>query len=1237
MTHTRIAPRFHPSLSAKAPHFRGIFGRFAALALGLSSLFTTSFAEDYTFTTFAGIAGKQGNINGTGGDPLVPIFSYPIGVAVNSAGNIYVADSGNSLIRLVTPAGVVTTFVGTASKVGGNDGTTTDPNVTFNLPQGPVVDSSGNLYVADYGGGTIRKITPSGTVTTLAGTTGTSGSIDGTGSAARFSKPSGLAIDSAGNIYVADSGNHVIRKITSGGVVTTLAGTAGTSGDTDGTGAAARFSDPRGIVSDSSGILYIADTGNNTIRKIATDGKVSTIAGKSGTYGSADGNGITEARFNFPNGLALDQAGNLYVADLINCTIRKITPAGNVTTLAGQAGVEGRLDGTGTAALFNRPSGVAVDANGNVYVADYQNQLIRKVTSAGVVTTVAGAGGFAGMQNGTGYIMDPVLFRNPTSAVVDGSGNVYVSDSANNSIRKITASGTTSLFVGSSSGLAGTANGQGSSARFNTPSGLALDSGGNLFVADSANHVIRKVTPAGDVSLYAGVLSTSGSLNGDRTTATFESPSGVAVDAAGNVYVADYGNHAIRMIAPSGAVSTLAGSAGTPGSGDGVGGSARFSYPRDVALDGSGNLLVADYGNHVIRKVSPGGLVQTIAGTAGSSGATDGSGNSARFNGPAGLSVDAAGNIFVADANSSTVRKVTSAGVVTTVGGTAGSIGTSDGVGAAARFNFPTDVAVDASGNLFVVDNRNNTVRKGSLPGSGGSGGGGSGGGGGGGSGGSGSSSGIDDSSVGAGFLLQPVGLISDSAGNYYVCDTANHCIKKITSAGVVTVLAGKSGSSGTTDGTGDAARFNSPTGIAIDSLGNLVVTDTGNSSIRKITSAGVVTTFAGTAGTSGTTDGTGTAALFSMPTGIVSNSSTGDLYVTDSANSTIRKITSAGVVTTFAGVARSTGDADGVGTAARFNNPTGVSMGPTGTLLVADTFNNTIRSVTTTRRVLTVTATGTAANGGTVNVVLTDSALTGSPITLTVAVLSGDGPSTWAPKIVTALNANTTIAARYSASSTVNIITLTYASGVDDSSAATLALSDGSGTNDDGSGKNGITSTTSNISSASATVTTIAGSAGISGAYDGNGQYALFNLPQGISINPSNGLVYIADTGNNCIRRLALGGTVTTVAGIAGISGKRSGPGDQALFNQPKAVLSFPTAVVVADTGNSLLRTVTLTNSGSSVTTVALSTGTTSGGSGDTPPSTGGGGGGGAPSLWFLGMLGLLGVARRYACSRGR
>jgi sugar lactone lactonase YvrE len=274
--------------------------------------------------------------------------------------------------------------------VGRTDGT--GAAARFTRPQGVATDSAGNLYVADTSNDAIRKITPAGVVSTLAGTAGIKGSSDGTGAAARFQVPFGVTTDSAGNIYVADTFNGTIRKITPAGVVTTLAGTAGVEGSTDGTGAAARFSDPFAVATDSAGNVYVADNGSNTIRKITPAGVVTTFAGTAGLTGSTDGTGAA-ARFNLPHGVAVDSASNVYVADSRNNTIRKITPAGMVTTLAGKAGVEGSTDGTGAAARFNLPDGVAVDSASNVYVADYGNHTIRKITPSGMVSTVVGVAG----------------------------------------------------------------------------------------------------------------------------------------------------------------------------------------------------------------------------------------------------------------------------------------------------------------------------------------------------------------------------------------------------------------------------------------------------------------------------------------------------------------------------------------------------------------------------------------------------------------------------------------------------------------------------------------------------------------------------------------------------------------------------------------------------------------------------------------------------------------------------
>ncbi|MCC7288710.1 MAG: hypothetical protein IT503_21240 [Burkholderiaceae bacterium] len=254
-------------------------------------------------------------------------------------------------------------------------------------PFGVVSDLSGNLYVAEFSAHRIRKITPDGLVSNFAGEGGVFGSADGVGTAARFSNPQGLAIDGADNLYVADTGNQTIRKITPAGVVTTLAGQAREFGFADGTGSAARFNGPRGIASDTLGDVYVADSSNQVIRRITPDGVVTTIAGAPGVAGSQDG-AAAAARFKDPPGIAVDAAGNLYVADQGNHTIRKITPDGVVSTIAGLAGAAGYADGSGSAARFNNPEGIAVDAAGNVYVADRGNSAIRRITPAGVVSTV---------------------------------------------------------------------------------------------------------------------------------------------------------------------------------------------------------------------------------------------------------------------------------------------------------------------------------------------------------------------------------------------------------------------------------------------------------------------------------------------------------------------------------------------------------------------------------------------------------------------------------------------------------------------------------------------------------------------------------------------------------------------------------------------------------------------------------------------------------------------------------
>lgn len=330
--------------------------------------------------------------------------------------------------------------------------------------------------------------------TTIIAGSDSAGFVNGTGKAARFNHPFGVAVDQAGNLYIADQGNSIIRQMTPGLMVSTFAGMPGVPGSTNGVDTLASFNKPFSVAVDGSNNVYVADAGNNKIRKIAADGTVSTFAG-TGVPGSADG--TDTATFNSPLGVAADQSGNVYVADYGNDLIRKITPAGVVSTIAGKRGVPGSADGLDTVARFNLPESVAVDASGNIYVADNGNNEIRKITPAGLVSTIAG-NGTAGKDNGKG---STATFNSPFGLAVDASGNIYVADSGNNLIRKITPDGTVSTFAGS--GSKGAHDADGIQATFNTPAGLAIDASGNLYVSDENNNIIRKITPSGTVTKVA--------------------------------------------------------------------------------------------------------------------------------------------------------------------------------------------------------------------------------------------------------------------------------------------------------------------------------------------------------------------------------------------------------------------------------------------------------------------------------------------------------------------------------------------------------------------------------------------------------------------------------------------------------------------------------------------------------------------------------------------------------------
>ncbi|MES2935073.1 MAG: NHL repeat-containing protein, partial [Pseudomonadota bacterium] len=475
-------------------------------------------------SVFAGKVGGYGNLNGS---VKTARFDYATDVAVDSAGNLFVAEF--SAVRKISSDGVVTTFVGKSDESGSIDGT--GSSARFLGPLSLAIDGTDTLYVAESGNGTLRKITPSGTVTTfvkkanglenpiaialdqsgfvyvsdrnailkispagvinsLAGANdGTVGSADGVGNAARFQFPQGIAVDNAGTVFVADSGNGTIRKITSDGVVTTLAGLAGAANDVvDGLGSAARFTATNGIEVDRNGTIFVTDLFAKTVRKITSAGLVSTFAGVTSRWtngASIDGIGL-DAGFIFPTGMTIDGRGNLFVIDATS-TVRKVTQTTKVTTIAGSAPNPGYADGPGPAAMFNSPRNLAIDLSGNLYVADYFNNLIRKISPAGIVSTLAGNP--SAIQGGSVDGLAAVsMFNAPQGVAVDQSGYVYVADTGNNSIRRISPAGIVATLA-----ILTTTDSSTYTQYMNGPVGIAVNKTGDIFTANSVTGRFHRI------------------------------------------------------------------------------------------------------------------------------------------------------------------------------------------------------------------------------------------------------------------------------------------------------------------------------------------------------------------------------------------------------------------------------------------------------------------------------------------------------------------------------------------------------------------------------------------------------------------------------------------------------------------------------------------------------------------------------------------------------------------------
>lgn len=1100
---------------------------------------------------------------GDGGPAIGAMLIGPTGVSHDGT-DLYIADLGNLRIRKVNGlTGIITTIAGTGFPGLSPDGIFAT-TATLSGPYGVKV-FRGEIFIADRDDNVIRKIDPFGKIWTVAGSVAGYTIDGGPATAAEFNLPSGVAIDGAGNIYIADKGNNVIRMINSSGMVSTFAGNhfAGNAGD-GALATNANLNTPSGIAW-YAGSLYIADAGNNRIRRVDAFNNMQPVAGSiTGISGTLNGIGGA-ARFSNPAGICIDGSGTMYVADQANHTIRKIS-GGNVTTIAGipaSFGFSGDGGAPATAQLFN-PAGVALDAAAaNLYVADRDNYRVRQIslTTGAIAANSLNNGGSnynigdAFSVNTSGASADGVVtgIDGIAGAIVTsslasgGTGGYFAGESftvnagstlANGTIITVDAFGRvltyilTSAGAGYSPGIAGTTPATfGSGFTINISAitngkvtSYTLSSFGTGYATGIANTTtisgigsglkinITTITTLINTVAGNGAMTDGGDL-GPATNAGLQNPLAIAFDGSGNMYISDQGNR-IRLVNSAGTINTYSGNGTSGYNGEGIPATnAYLNAVEGIAFDLAGNLVYTDTrhsGDCVRRIVNTTNKVYTIGGNI-----VPGYGGMATYLDlklPTGVTITGAGEMYIADRGNNVVRKVDTKGVMSTYAGTGVSGYTGNG-GAPelATFKHPVSVAYnDASGILYIGDADNNVVRMVSggtittVAGTGMAG-----------------FSG-DGGLAGSATLNKISGLeVNQATGDLYISDQNNNAVRMVDATGKIHTVAGTPPSGGfiADGGPATSAELTNPYSVAADWSGNIFIADRDNNIVRKINSAGIITTYAGTgiAGTYGFGDGgPATKARLSGPTG-VSVDNLGNLYIADQGNNCIRKVNSAGTITTIAGsgIVGSIG-IPGPALGARFYYPQSVSADRTGNLYIADGNNNRVYKMNLTAGTIAIFA-GTG-----------------------VAGYFGDG-----------------------------------------SSAISAQLNDPKGVSIDMAGNVFIADFLNNCVrkvDAGGTITTIAGLGPTLGGYSGGGGpaiSAMLNLPASVVTDTANNSLYIADFGNQRIRRIDAGGIINSIAGngIAGYSGDGGKSTLAQIFDPMGLAIDVPGNVYIADRNNNAVR----------------------------------------------------------------